>query len=74
MRTVPADAVSHGAIAVPLSGVNGCVGVFAAELREGREQDAATQAVASVIAAQLAAIVPAWPAPSGSQPIAASGS
>jgi hypothetical protein len=73
VRTVPADAVSHGAIAVPLPGVNGCVGVFAAELREGREQDAATQAVASVIAAQLATIVPAWPAPSGSQPIAASG-
>jgi hypothetical protein len=74
MRTVPADAVSHGAIAVPLSGVNGCVGVFAAELRDGREQHAATQAVASVIAAQLAAIVPAWPAPSNSQPAAASGS
>jgi hypothetical protein len=74
MRTVPADAASHGAIAVPLSGVRGCVGVFAAELRDGREQDAATQAVAAVIAAQLAAIVPAWPAPSTSQPIAASGS
>jgi hypothetical protein len=73
MRTVPADAVAHGAIAVPLSGVSGCVGVFAAELRDGREQDAATQAVASVIAAQLAAIVPAWPAPSSSQPVAASG-
>jgi len=73
MRTVPADAVSHGAIAVPLSGVHGCVGVFAAELRDGREQDAATQAVASVIAAQLAAILPSWPAPSSSQPIAASG-
>lgn len=73
MRTVPADAVSHGAIAVPLSGVNGCVGVFAAELRDGREQDAATQAVASVIAAQLAAIVPAWPSPSSSHPVAASG-
>jgi hypothetical protein len=73
MRTVPADAVSHGAIAVPLLGVHGCVGVFAAELREGREQDTATQAVASVIAAQLAAIVPAWPAPSNSQHIAASG-
>src|SRR5262245_9883470 len=74
MRTVPADAASHGAIAVPLSGVNGCVGVFAAELRDGREQSAATQAVAAVIAAQLAAIVPAWPSPSTTQPIAASGS
>jgi len=74
MRTVPADAESHGAIAVPLSGVSGCVGVFAAELRNGREQDAATQAIASVIAAQLVAIVPAWPAPSSAQPVAASGS
>ena len=72
MRTVPADAASHGAVAVPLTGVNGCIGVFAAELRDGREQNAATQAVAAVIAAQLAAIVPAWPAPS-SQPAAASG-
>jgi hypothetical protein len=72
MRTVPADAASHGAVAVPLSGINGCVGVLAAELRDGREQNAATQAVAAVIAAQLAAIVPAWPAPSTTQPIAAS--
>ena len=74
MRTVPADAASHGAVAVPLSGVNGCVGVFAAELRDGREQNAAIQAVAAVIAAQLAAIVPVWPAPSATQPVAASGS
>jgi hypothetical protein len=73
IRTVPADATSHGAIAVPLSGVNGCVGVFAAELPQGRESDGATRAAVSVIAAQLAAIVPAWPAPSASQPIAASG-
>lgn len=72
LRTVPADATSHGAIVVPLSGVNGCVGVLAAELRDGREQDATTRAVASVLAAQLAAIVPAWPAPSATQPIAAS--
>jgi len=73
MRTVPADEASRGAIALPLSGVNGCVGVFAAELRDGREQDPAIQAVAAVIAAQLAAIVPAWPAPSNSAPVAASG-
>jgi hypothetical protein len=73
MRTVPADATSHGAIVVPLSGVNGCVGVLAAELPEGRESDPTTRAVASVIAAQLVAIVPSWPAPSASQPIAASG-
>jgi len=73
MRTVPADATSHGALAVPLSGVNGCVGVFAAELPQGRESDATTRAAVSVIAAQLAAILPAWPPPSASEPIAASG-
>jgi len=73
MRTVPADAMSHGAIAVPLAGVNGCVGVFAAELPQGRESDATTRAAVSVIAAQLAAILPAWPPPSASEPIAASG-
>jgi hypothetical protein len=73
MRTVPAGEASRGAIAVPLSGVNGCVGVFAAELRDGREQDSSIQAVAALIAAQLAAIVPAWPAPSNSEPVAASG-
>jgi len=73
VRTVPANATSHGAIAVPLAGVNGCVGVFAAELPQGRESDATTRAAASVIAAQLAAIVPAWPPPSASEPIAASG-
>jgi GAF domain len=73
VRTVPADATSHGAIVVPLLGVNGCVGVLAAELRDGREQDATTRALASVLAAQLAAIVPAWPAPSATQPVGASG-
>jgi hypothetical protein len=73
MRTVPADEAARGAIAVPLSGVHGCIGVFAAELRNGREQDSSIQAVAALIAAQLAAIVPAWPAPSNSEPVAASG-
>lgn len=73
IRTVPADATSHGAIAVPLSGVHGCVGVFAAELSEGRESDPTTRAAAAVIAAQLVTIVPVWPAPSASQPIAATG-
>ena len=73
VRIVPGNATSHGAIAVPLTGVNGCVGVFAAELPQGRENDATTRAAMSVIAAQLAAIVPAWPPPSASEPIAASG-
>ena len=62
MRTVAADAMSHGAIAAPVSGIGGCVGVFAAEVRHGREDDPGTQAVAAMIAAQLAGIVSAWPA------------
>jgi hypothetical protein len=66
MRTVPSDPMSHGALAVPVSGVSGCVGVFTAEVRHGREEDAGTRAVASMIAAQLAGIVSAWPAASTS--------
>ena len=85
MRTVAADVVSHGAIATPLTGIGGCVGVFAAEVRHGREEDPSTLAVAAIFAAQLAGIVPAWPAGSAaaidaksatledSAPLAASG-
>jgi hypothetical protein len=64
LRTVAADVISHGAVAAPVSGIGGCVGVFAAELRHGREDDPGTQAVAAMIAAQLAGIVSAWPAAS----------
>jgi hypothetical protein len=45
--------------------------VFTAEVRHGREGDPSTLAVAVMIAAQLAGIVPAWPA--GSQDIQDSG-
>jgi CHASE3 domain sensor protein len=68
MRTVAGDGVSHGAVATPLAGMSGCVGVFAAEVRHGRENDLATQAVAVMIAAQLASIVSAWPAGSSATP------
>jgi hypothetical protein len=64
-RTVAADGVSRialGALAVPLCGTSGCVGVFAAEVRHGRESDPSTRAVATMIAAQLASVVSAWPA------------
>jgi CHASE3 domain sensor protein len=74
VRTVAADASSHGALAVPMSGVAGCVGVLAAELRHGREGDRSTQAVAAILAAQLVSILPAWPTGSSvaSENIAAS--
>ena len=64
LRTVSADVMAHGAVAAPINGVSGCVGVFAAEVRNGREDDPATRAVAAILAAQLAGIVSAWPAAS----------
>ena len=74
LRTVAADAISHGAIAAPVSGIGGCVGVFASEVRHGREVDPGTQAVAAMIAAQLAGIVSAWPAASTPAEVAHSAS
>jgi CHASE3 domain sensor protein len=62
--TVPGDMVSNGAIVAPMWGVDGCIGVLAAEIRHGRESDPAAAAVTSMFAAQLATIVSAWPAPS----------
>src|ERR1051325_5868352 len=64
LRTVPGDVMAHGAIAAPVHGVSGCVGVFAAEVRHGREADPGTQAVAAMVAAQLAGLVSAWPSAS----------
>lgn len=61
------DAVTHvvdatesapGAIAVPLMMPQGCVGVFAAEIGHGREAALATRALAQIVAAQLAVLIP----------------
>ncbi len=57
LQTVKADAVSHGAIAAPLLTPAGCVGVMAAEVRGGGEQQEATLAAATIVAAQLATLV-----------------
>jgi hypothetical protein len=62
LRTVAGDLVSNGAIVAPMFGPESCVGVLAAEVRHGREQDPATQAVTIMIAAQLAMVVGTWPA------------
>jgi hypothetical protein len=77
VRTVTSDIVSHGAVAAPVAGVTGCVGVLAAEVMHGREQDPSTCAVAAMFASQLSAVVSAWPAASSAKspesgPIAAS--
>ena len=61
IRTVAGDMVSHGAVVAPMLGPTTCIGVLAAEIRHGREDDAATRAVTAMIAAQLAAVIAAWP-------------
>lgn len=49
--------VVDGALAVPLLTNLGCTGVLAIEFRDGREHDDGTQALARIIAAQLAATI-----------------
>ena len=57
LQTVHADAVSNGAIAAPLVTAAGCVGVMAAEVRNGGEQHEPVVAAAGIVAAQLATLV-----------------
>jgi hypothetical protein len=61
MTTVPARGGNRGAIVTPLFGLHSTIGVLSTEVRRG-EDDPAVQAVAAMIAAQLATVVPAWPA------------
>ena len=71
-RIVAGDMMGNGAIVAPLFGPDGCIGALAAEIRHGRENDEATRAVVVMIAAQLSAVVSAWPAPSVVEGLAAS--
>jgi hypothetical protein len=57
LQTVHADSISNGAIAVPLVTPSGCVGVMAAEVRNGGETQDAKLAAAAIVAAQLATLV-----------------
>ena len=62
LTVVPAATTGgQGAIVTPLFGLHSCIGVLSAELRQG-EDSPAVQAVATIIAAQLSTVVPAWPA------------
>ena len=62
LTVVPAAKTGgQGAIVTPLFGLHSCIGVLSAELRQG-EENPEVQAVAAIIAAQLATVVPAWPA------------
>jgi hypothetical protein len=62
LRTVAAYDSSLGAVVAPMFGPERCIGVLAAELRNGRETDAATRAVTAILASQLAGVLAAWPA------------
>lgn len=64
LRTVPGDMMSNGAIVAPMFGPDSCIGVLAAEVRHGREDDASTRAVTVMVAAQLSTVLSAWPAAS----------
>jgi hypothetical protein len=57
LQTMKGDAISNGAVAAPLITSGGCVGVMAAELKNGGEQQHALLAAAAIVAAQLATLV-----------------
>ena len=71
LQTVDADSISNGAIAVPLVSPGGCVGVMAAEVRQGGERQDTKLAAAAIVAAQLATLVGPPSARSQSRPEAA---
>ncbi|MGH9253926.1 MAG: GAF domain-containing protein [Vicinamibacterales bacterium] len=70
LATVAGAGTAGGAVVAPMFGPGGCIGVLAVESRQAREPDPALQAVAAMIAAQVATAIAAWPAPSAPQPLA----
>ncbi len=68
LRTVESNGSKTGALVAPLMTPEGCVGVLSAETKGGSEKDQNSQALASIIAAQLATLVAA---PSAALPRAA---
>jgi hypothetical protein len=59
---VPGDRTGAGALVVPIVSSDGCTGALAFETLQGFEQRPHVQAVASVVAAQVAALPLSWPA------------
>jgi hypothetical protein len=57
LQVMKADPISNGAVAAPLVTAGGCVGVMAAEMKNGGEQQEALLAAATIVAAQLATLV-----------------
>jgi hypothetical protein len=50
-------AAAPGAIVAPILGTDGCIGALSAEIKNGGEGSEAVQAVATIVAAQLAGIL-----------------
>jgi len=67
LRTVTAQGQSPGALVTPIVTAEGCVGVLAAETRNGSEHDENTRAVSRILAAQLATFV--TPVSADGQPV-----
>ena len=59
IQVVESEGSDTGALAAPLMVSDRCIGVLSAELREGWESSVAVQATASIVAAQLAPLLPA---------------
>lgn len=64
LQIVAGDSHSQSAVVAPMLSPDRCVGVLAIEVAPGGERDASVRAVATMIAAQLSAILAAWPAAS----------
>lgn len=58
VQVVDATDAAPGAVAVPILGPQGCIGVLAAEIGHHREASGYTRAVAQIVAAQLAVLIP----------------
>jgi hypothetical protein len=57
LQTMKGDTISNSAVAAPLVTAGGCVGVMAAELKNGGELQASLLAAATIIASQIATLV-----------------
>jgi hypothetical protein len=71
LQAVAGTNAERSALVAPMRGPDRCVGVLAVEVRVGLEADAATRAVTTLLAAQLAAALAGWPAASAAAPLQA---
>jgi GAF domain-containing protein len=63
---------AKGAIVAPILGTHGCIGALSAEIRGGGEASESVQALAAIVAAQLAGVLGAPPAESSARAAASS--